>query len=83
MEKNIFNYISINEHKYRYIKNRIGEKVASLLSNIKKIFPNADICIFGSIIDFTFMKEISDVDCLVKYTDENEKKNYKLYYSSK
>lgn len=73
MEKNIFNYNYINEHKYRYIKNRIGEKVASLLSNIKKVFPNADIYISGSVIDFTFIKDISDTDCLIKYNNDNEK----------
>jgi hypothetical protein len=73
MEKNIFNYNYINEHKYRYIKNRIGEKVALLLSNIKKVFPNADIYICGSVIDFTFIKDISDTDCLIKCNNDNDK----------
>jgi hypothetical protein len=73
MEKNIFNYNSINDLRYRYIKKRMGEKVTLLLSNIKKMFPNSDIYLFGSVIDFTFMKELSDVDCIVKYMNENEK----------
>ena len=73
MEKNIFNYNSINDLRYRYIRNRMGEKVTLLLSNIKKMFPNSDIYLYGSVIDFTFIKELSDVDCTVKYMNENEK----------
>lgn len=73
MEKNIFNYNSINDLRYRYIRNRIGEKVTLLLSNIKKMFPNSDIYLYGSVLDFTFIKELSDVDCCVKYMNENEK----------
>jgi hypothetical protein len=40
MEKNIFNYNSINNLRYRYIRNRMGEKVTLLLSNqiLKKCF---------------------------------------------
>jgi len=73
MEKNIFNYNSINDLRYRYIRNRIGEKFTLLLSNIKKMFPNSDIYLYGSVLDFTFIKELSDVDCCVKYMNENEK----------
>jgi len=73
MEKNIFNFNSINDLRYRYIRNRMGEKVTLLLSNIKKMFPNLDIYLYGSVIDFTFRKELSDLDCYVKYMNENEK----------
>jgi predicted nucleotidyltransferase len=72
MEKNIFNFDSINKPEYVYIKNRIGEKVMLLLSNIKKS-QKLDIYLFGSVIDFTFMKDISDTDCLIKYNNDNEK----------
>jgi hypothetical protein len=37
------------------------------------MFPNSDIYLYGSVIDFTFIKELSDVDCNVKYMNENEK----------
>ena len=73
MEKNIFNYNSLNDLRYRYIRKRMGEKVTLLLSNIKKMFPNSDIYLYGSVIDFTFIKELSDVDCNVTYMNENEK----------
>lgn len=73
MEKNIFNYKSINQARYSYIKNRIGDKSTLLLTNIEKNFPNSEIYLFGSVIDFTFIKEISDVDCKIVFSDENEK----------
>ena len=73
MEMNIVNYNSINDLRYRYIRNRMGEKVTLLLSNIKKMFQNSDMYLFGSVIDFTFIKEVSDVDCYFKYMNENEK----------
>jgi hypothetical protein len=72
MEKNVFNFDSINKAEYVYIKNRIDEKVMSFLSNIKKS-QKLDMYLFGSVIDFTFIKDISDTDCLIKYNNDNEK----------
>lgn len=81
MEKNIFNYDYINDVRYRYIKNRMGENVTLLLSSIKKLFPKSKIYLVGSVIDFTFLKDFSDVDCLIEFSNENDKLEIIKYIS--
>ena len=68
----MFNYDYIDDVRYRYIKNRMGENVTSLLSNIKKRFPTSKIYLVGSVIDFTFLKKFSDVDCCIQYSNKND-----------
>lgn len=50
----------------------MGENVTSLLSNIKKRFPTSKIYLIGSVIDFTFLKNYSDVDCYIQYSNKND-----------
>ena len=62
-----------NSNKNATIKERISPTTLAYITRLKQHVPNIDIHFFGSIINFTFFENSSDVDCCVIYPDEHTK----------
>ena len=55
------------------IKKRISPTALTYITRLKQHVPNIDIYFFGSVTNFTFFENSSDVDCCIVYPDENTK----------
>jgi predicted nucleotidyltransferase len=68
-----------NENKYIettqnvIIKDRLSPTIITYITRLKQNVPNIDIHFFGSVTNFTFFENNSDVDCCIIYPDENSK----------
>ena len=68
------NHNNNNHHNNNtHIKERMSPTSAAYITRLKQHVPNIDIHFFGSITNFTFFENSSDVDCCVIYPDENTK----------
>lgn len=52
------------------IKKRLTPTALAYITRLKQHIPNVDIHFFGSITNFTFFENSSDVDCRIIYPDE-------------
>jgi predicted nucleotidyltransferase len=71
-----------NGSEYAYaswIKERMSPTVLTYITRLKQHVPNIDIYFFGSVTNFTFFENNSDVDCCVIYPDENTKNKVVQY----
>ena len=65
-----------NENKYARVKERLSPTALAYITRLKQHVqhnPNIDIHFFGSITNFTFFENSSDVDCCIVYPDEHAK----------
>ena len=72
----IFYYQKENKNNYENstrIKERMSPTVAAYITRLKQHIPNIDIYFFGSVTNFTFFENNSDIDCCIIYPDENAK----------
>jgi hypothetical protein len=69
------NYHSIfyNENENNNIKDRFSPTAFAYITRLQQHVPNIDIHFFGSVTNFTFFKNSSDVDCCIVYPDEHTK----------
>lgn len=65
--------INIENNKNVYIKKRLSPIALAYITRLKQHVPNVDIHFFGSITNFTFFENSSDVDCCIIYPDEYAK----------
>lgn len=59
-----------------WIKERMSPTVVTYITRLKQHIqhqPNIDIYFFGSVTNFTFFENSSDVDCCIVYPDEHAK----------
>jgi predicted nucleotidyltransferase len=66
--ENIFEYT--NNHN---IKKRMSPTALAYITRLKQHVPTIDIYFFGSVTNFTFFENSSDIDCYIIYPDENTK----------
>ena len=62
-------------NKNAHIKERMSPTALAYITRLKQHVPNIDIRFFGSVTNFTFFENNSDVDCCIIYPDENAKNN--------
>jgi predicted nucleotidyltransferase len=62
-----------NSNKNNNIKERMSPTALAYITRLKQHVPNIDIYFFGSITNFTFFENSSDVDCCIVYPDEHTK----------
>ena len=62
-----------NENKYARVKERMSPTALAYITRLKQHVPNIDIYFFGSVTNFTFFENSSDVDCCIVYPDEHAK----------
>ncbi len=65
-----------NENNNNNIKERMSPTIAEYIMRLKQHVqhdPNIDIYFFGSVTNFTFFENNSDVDCCIAYPDEHAK----------
>jgi hypothetical protein len=62
-----------NENKYARVKERLSPTALAYITRLKQHNPNIDIYFFGSVTNFTFFENSSDVDCCIVYPDEHAK----------
>ena len=65
-----------NENKYARVKERLSPTALAYITRLKQHVqhdPNIDIYFFGSVTNFTFFENSSDVDCCIVYPDEHAK----------
>lgn len=55
------------------IKERMSPTALAYITRLKQHVPSIDIYFFGSITNFTFFENSSDVDCCIVYPDEHAK----------
>jgi hypothetical protein len=55
------------------IKDRLSPTALAYITRLKQHIPNIEIHFFGSITNFTFFENSSDVDCCIVYLDEHAK----------
>jgi hypothetical protein len=55
------------------IKERLSPTALAYITRLKQHVPSIDIYFFGSITNFTFFENSSDVDCCIVYPDEDTK----------
>jgi hypothetical protein len=70
-EKNGNGYQNDNENAK--IKERLSPTALAYITRLKQHVPSIDIHFFGSITNFTFFENSSDVDCCIVYPDEHTK----------
>ena len=61
-----------NENNHN-IKERMSPTVTKYITRLKQHVPNIDIYFFGSVTNFTFFENSSDIDCCIAYPDEHAK----------
>lgn len=64
-----------------YIKERLSPTTIAYIKQLKQVVPNVNIYFFGSVTNFTFFENRSDVDCCVTYPDEHTKSKLVQYIS--
>ena len=69
----IVDYNSIHEPEYAKINERISPNLKLYLNRLKQHVQNINIRLYGSITNFTYFKNKSDVDCCIIYPDEYTK----------
>ena len=75
----VFYYQMENENKYENssenakIKERLSPTALAYITRLKQHVPSIDIHFFGSVTNFTFFENSSDVDCCIVYPDEHAK----------
>lgn len=62
-----------NENKYARVKERLSPTALAYITRLKQHVSNIDIYFFGSVTNFTFFENSSDVDCCIVYPDEHAK----------
>ena len=62
-----------NENQNVRVKERMSPTALAYITRLKQHVPNIDIYFFGSITNFTFFENSSDVDCCIVYPDEHTK----------
>jgi hypothetical protein len=80
-EQSKYDLIGINIHKAfghsgntnADIKERMSPTALAYITRLKQHVPNIDIYFFGSVTNFTFFENSSDVDCCIVYPDEHAK----------
>lgn len=65
----------------RYIKERLSPTIIAYINRLKQVVPNVNIYFFGSVTNFTFFENRSDVDCCITYPDEDVKSKLVQYIS--
>jgi len=58
-----------NDNNYD-VNNKISPVVELFFKRVKQNVPNVSIRLFGSVTNFTYFKDKSDVDCCIIYPDE-------------
>lgn len=66
-------YNSINEDENSNINERVSQNVKLYINRLKQHVQNIDIHLYGSVINFTYFKNNSDLDCYIVYPDEYTK----------
>jgi hypothetical protein len=62
-----------NNNANANIKDRLSPTTLAYITRLKQHVPNIDIYFFGSVTNFTFFKNSSDVDCCITFPDEHAK----------
>ena len=62
-----------NSNENVLIKERMSPTALAYITRLKQHVPNIDIYFFGSVTNFTFFENSSDIDCCVIYPDEHAK----------
>ncbi len=62
-----------NSNKNARIKERLSPTTIAYITRLKQHVQNIDIHLYGSVINFTYFKNNSDVDCCIIYHDEYTK----------
>lgn len=65
--------LSMSSETNNQINNRIPPNIKLYLMKLIQHVPNIDIIFCGSITNFTYIENNSDVDCMIVYPDENAK----------
>lgn len=63
-------YNSIHESENANINERVPQNVKLYLNRLKQHVPNIDIRLYGSVTNFTYFENNSDIDCCIVYPDE-------------
>jgi len=66
-------YNENENNNVKSIKDRLSPTAIAYITRLKQHNPNIDIHFFGSITNFTFFENSSDVDCCIVYPDEHTK----------
>lgn len=71
-----YDSVFLNENnEYAYIKDRIPPTTIAYIARLKQHVPNIDIYFTGSVTNFTFFNNCSDIDIAIVYPDEYVKTN--------
>ena len=70
-----------NNTQNTHIKERMSPTAIAYITRLKQHVPNIDIYFFGSITNFTFFQNSSDVDSCIVYPDEHAKNKIVQYIS--
>lgn len=62
-----------NNNENVHIKERMSPTALAYITRLKQHVPNIDIYFFGSVTNFTFFDNNSDIDCCIVYPDEHAK----------
>ena len=62
-----------NSNKNSRIKERLSPTTIAYVTRLKQHVQNIDIHLYGSVINFTYFKNNSDLDCYIVYPDEYTK----------
>ncbi len=62
-----------NSNRNARIKERLSPTTIAYITRLKQHVQNIDIHLYGSVINFTYFKNNSDVDCCIIYHDEYTK----------
>ncbi len=62
-----------NNNQHNRIKERMSPTALTYITRLKQHVPNINIHFFGSVTNFTFFENSSDVDCCIIYPDEHAK----------
>ena len=62
-----------NSNKNSRIKERLSPTTIAYITRLKQHVQNIDIHLYGSVTNFTYFKNNSDVDCYIVYPDEYTK----------
>ena len=62
-----YDSIFYNENENNNIKDRFSPTALAYITRLKQHVPNIEIHFFGSVTNFTFFKNSSDVDCCIIY----------------
>ena len=77
--ESIFYNENENENEDTHIKERLSPTAIAYITRLKQQVPNIDIYFFGSVTNFTFFENSSDVDCCIVYPDEHAKNKIVQY----